>query len=212
MTNTSATGGFLSPAVVTPPQEDADLEAIVQALVVNITGLAGSLIFPRWQPTIPKQPAASVTWCAMSVNVTDGDINPTITHDGAANGGLGASTLCRTEELEVDASFYGPLGQTYAALPSRWFEYRSEPGSTEGAEYSLRGYQQVHACRRTRQPAMDQARRLDHQSSPHGLAYLRDRKRHKSSGHRHRRLWKRSGRSDSHISDLNRTIAIWRQA
>jgi hypothetical protein len=115
MPNDSSTGGFLVPSS-TSPAEDADLEDVVQPILVGITGLTGSLVRPRWQVDPPAQPSPVTNWCAFGVTRSQGDITGSVVHDGSGDGGLGASTEQRHETLEILASFYGPAGQGYASL------------------------------------------------------------------------------------------------
>jgi len=113
MANTSATGGFLTPADPLAPEQDIDLDKLFQATTAGITGLAGSLVRPRWQPGSPKQPEASVNWCAISAMLIDPDAGPAIIHNPASDG---ADGLIRHEDITVLASFYGPNGARYAAI------------------------------------------------------------------------------------------------
>lgn len=92
---------------------DDDLEDILQAVVVGITGLPGEMVRPRWQPKPPKQPEISQDWCAIGVMTTTPDNTPAVIHDGS---GDGSSTLRRHAGLDVLASFYGPNAGSYAAL------------------------------------------------------------------------------------------------
>lgn len=110
MANDSSTGGYLSPAVPAVPLEDGDLDAVLQQMVAGITGLAGSFVRPRWQPTVPKQPEAQVNWCAIGVTTMTSDDNPALVHDP-----ITGDTLIRHEEIALLASFYGPQGQRNAA-------------------------------------------------------------------------------------------------
>ena len=112
MTNTSATGGYIQPTSALP-LDDAALDTLLQALVVGITGLPGNLVRPRWQPVAPKQPDASVDWCAVGVMDYDAESNISITHDGT---GLGQSTSYQNETLDIQASFYGPTARGNASL------------------------------------------------------------------------------------------------
>lgn len=113
MANTSSTGGVLLPADAPAPAEDNELDAILQRLVANITGLPGNLVRPRWQPVMPQQPEPGVNWCAIGVMSQQGDGAPAITH---SSNGDGSSTLITHEEIETLASFYGPRRQFYASL------------------------------------------------------------------------------------------------
>jgi hypothetical protein len=97
------------------PIEDADLDAILQQVVTGVTGLPGSMVRPRWQPTPPKQPEPTVNWCAIGVIASTPDAFPYITHvSGAGITDPSADTFWRHELLEVLASFYGPQAKAYA--------------------------------------------------------------------------------------------------
>lgn len=114
--NTSATGGFIVPSSATPIDDDA-LDDALQAVVVGITGLSGSLVRPRWQLVPPQMPEITVNWCAIGViNETADQGLPTLIHDGADNGGLGSSTSYQQSQFEVMASFYGPNARSLARL------------------------------------------------------------------------------------------------
>ena len=114
MPNTSATGGYIQPASTAAPVADLDLDLVVQALVVGVTGLPGDRVRPRWQPTQPRMPDITVDWCAVGVTVTDTERGAAyVTHDGS---GDGHDDLVRHEQLEVLASLYGPSAARNAAL------------------------------------------------------------------------------------------------
>ena len=108
----SSTGGYLLPDMASPPLEDADLDAVLQGLVMGITALPGAMVRPRWQPVIPKQTAPSSNWCAIGITDVMPDANPYIEHDGVLGG---VDHYQRHETLDVLASFYGPAGMRYAA-------------------------------------------------------------------------------------------------
>lgn len=110
MTNTSATGGYLSP-IGSPADEDDALAALFQSACAGITGLSGDLVRPRWQVNPPKQPEPSTTWAAIGVTTTTPDFGPcTEASDMTA-------TASRHELIEVLCSFYGPGAQASA---TRW--------------------------------------------------------------------------------------------
>lgn len=113
MANDSSTGGYLSPAVATPPLEDDALTAIFQQMIVGITALPGNMVRPRWQPNPPKQPEPAINWCALGVAVQTPDDGPAIVHNGTGNG---SDTYIRHQEIAVLASFYGPNGKQNAQL------------------------------------------------------------------------------------------------
>jgi len=110
MANTSATGGYLSPTVETPPLSGDDLENLLQSVVAGISGVAAEYVRPRWQPVPPKQPEATVDWCALGVVDISAD-NPAIMHDGTVDG---SDDLWRHETLSVLCSFYGPDSMRHA--------------------------------------------------------------------------------------------------
>lgn len=111
MTNTSATGGYLSPETTPAPLEDADLGRFLQQVVVGITGLSGTFVRPRWQPGPPAQPKVDTDWCAIGVMSSTPDAGPYIRHDPA---GDGSDEVQRHTILEILASFYGPAGMSLA--------------------------------------------------------------------------------------------------
>jgi len=113
MPNTSATGGYLLPVSPGTPEQDLDLDVVMQSLVTGLTGLDGTLVRPRWQPTQPRMPDASTTWAAVGVTLITPDDNAVITHDGA---GSGRDGLVRHEDIEVLASFYGPQAGRLAGI------------------------------------------------------------------------------------------------
>ena len=112
MPNTSATGGYLSPTVDTPPLTGDDLENLIQSVVAGISGLPSSYVRPAWQPIPPRQPESTTDWCAVSVMSIEEDDGPNIAHDGS---GDGKDNLARHEVIQCLATFYGPNAMHYAA-------------------------------------------------------------------------------------------------
>lgn len=113
-TNTSATGGYLSPqGAGSFPPEDIDLDKVFQRAVVGVTAMPGDLVRPRWQPVTPKQPDPSVDWCAIGVTVRRVQDGPSIVHSPA---GDGSDTLSRHEDIDTAFTFYGPNAQKNAML------------------------------------------------------------------------------------------------
>lgn len=108
----SSVAGYLQPVGTAPP-EDTDLDSIFQQLAVGLTGLPGSLVRPRWQPTVPKQPEPNINWCAIGITGIEHDANSVEWHNPA---GEGSDTFMRHEEISVLCSFYGPNALNYAAI------------------------------------------------------------------------------------------------
>ncbi|USE78838.1 hypothetical protein [Cupriavidus gilardii] len=113
MANDSSTGGYLSPAVASPPLEDDALDDLLHDLVAGVTGLPGDMVRPRWQPTVPKQPEPSVNWCAIGVTVQTNDASPAIQHDPT---GDGSDVYQRHQDIELLCTFYGPAAKGYAQM------------------------------------------------------------------------------------------------
>lgn len=109
--NDSSTGGYLAPTVDAPPDEDNALDDLLHDMIAGVTGLPPSLVRPRWQPTVPKQPAPDENWCAFGVGDQQPDASPVIEHDGTDEGN---DTYIRHEGVEVACTFYGPLAKGYA--------------------------------------------------------------------------------------------------
>lgn len=117
MPNDSSTGGPLSPAVAPAPLEGQGLNRFIQQWIVGITGLAGNMVRPRWQPEPPDVPDAGDAWAAIGITARAADTFPAILHDPT---GDGADDLQRHETLAVLASFYdlgtNGLADLYASL------------------------------------------------------------------------------------------------
>lgn len=105
MSNDSSTGGFIPPASSPAPLADDALDALLQQLVVGVTGLPGNMVRPRWQQVVPKQPDPSTNWCAIGVTNISPDDYPSQIHSGTGNG---SDTQTDHESITVTASFYGP--------------------------------------------------------------------------------------------------------
>lgn len=110
MANDSSTGGYLAPASSPAPAEGQALEDFLQQVIVGITGLAGDLVRPRWQPTPPDMPKSGTDWCAYGITGFDAD-----TYQVDVQGSSSDDTQ-RHEVIELLTSFYGTDAQMYAAL------------------------------------------------------------------------------------------------
>lgn len=117
--NTSATGGFLA-EIPPPPITGRGMTLALQAAVVAITGLPGTLVRPRWQPMPPTQPPVEVTWCSIGITHIEAHDYPVITHDGTTQlvgaPGPGVDRLRRHMTQTVVATFYGPESEDVAGM------------------------------------------------------------------------------------------------
>lgn len=116
--NTSATGGFLAP--LTPaPDDDLVLDQFLQALIVGITGLPGTMVRARYVPlddvekATSRNPNQRDNWAAVGVMSMEPEGQPATIHDGT---GEGTSTQIQHMRLDVLASFYGPRSSALAEL------------------------------------------------------------------------------------------------
>jgi hypothetical protein len=103
MATSSQQSGYLRPT--TSPVYNDPLDDILQAAIVGITGIPGSLVRPRWQPEPPQQPSFDTNWCAFGIvrSVVDA-----FAYEGHDPAGEGTSSVDRDELLYVLHSFYGP--------------------------------------------------------------------------------------------------------
>lgn len=123
--NSSASGGYLVPAVSPTPLEDQALLRFFQGMIVGITSLPGTMVRPYWQTEPVDVPDAGVAWAAFKITKRPSDEYPFVGRNpyGADDG---ADHLQRHELLEILTSFYdtgvtgvgngGGMADTNAAL------------------------------------------------------------------------------------------------
>jgi hypothetical protein len=126
--NNSSTGGFLKPgAPAAPgPLEGVALLDFIQAWIVGLTGLDGTLVRPEGQPEPPNMPPAGTAWCSFRISDRDSDAFPWVGHNPTFLGDAwqpppnGMDLMQRNETLWLRCIFYdlGSTGQadSYAAL------------------------------------------------------------------------------------------------
>jgi hypothetical protein len=117
VTDDSSTGGFLQPAAAPAPLEGQQLLDYIQEWFVNICGLPGNMVRPRWQAEPPDITQAGNCWMAFGITNRPSDQYPYVYH---IPGGNGSDNLQRHEQLEILTSFYDTgstgLADQYAAL------------------------------------------------------------------------------------------------
>lgn len=109
MSNTSATGGYLTPT--SEPLQDVSLDQFLQVFVVGLCGLPGQLVRPRWQPEPPNLPAFGTDWVACGVHSTDRETFGYVKHFGD---GDGHEEVWQHEVVNFLCSFYGPNAWNFA--------------------------------------------------------------------------------------------------
>jgi hypothetical protein len=132
---------------------EAAVLVALQKLVMNLTGLPGTLVRPSWQPVPPAQPAVDVTWAAVGINRVDADDYPFIHHDGAVTlvgaPGPGADRMQRHYTYSILVTLYGPgssdlagtlsdamyVSQNYEPLRAAGFKLRESRTQARNAEF-----------------------------------------------------------------------------
>lgn len=113
MSNTSATGGALTPTLTPAPLEGEALLDFFHDWFVGITGVSGSLIRPRWQREPANIPDANTTWIAFGISNRKSD---TFAAEQHYPQGAGYNQIRRHQVLNVLLSFYGPDADNLAHL------------------------------------------------------------------------------------------------
>lgn len=114
MANDSSTGGYLDPAASPAPLQGQDFDRFMQQVVVNITGIAGQFVRPRWQPEPPNAPPNSTDWAAIGAIDFNADTFPSVSHVDTDSGGR--DVLFEQEEVAMLVSFFGPNAVRNAAV------------------------------------------------------------------------------------------------
>jgi hypothetical protein len=95
------------------------LIGVLQNMVSQLSGIAGMLVRPRWQPMPPTQPPVDTTWAAVGIIKTEADGFPYIAHDGATTlagqTNPGVDRMQRHSTITLMATFYGPQAEDAAA-------------------------------------------------------------------------------------------------
>jgi hypothetical protein len=99
---------------------DLPLRHLLQQLVSGIAGLAGNLVYPRWQPEPVNQPDFGVDWASVGVVGRTRDVFATVIHTTYPPDPLNpdvpvqvTDTVNRNEILSVLCSFYGPHSEQF---------------------------------------------------------------------------------------------------
>jgi hypothetical protein len=103
--NTSASGGYLTQTNA-PPNDGLELDLFLQAVVTGITGLPGNFVRQRYQPEPSEQPPQSTDWCAIGFTESDGDLSTYNYFESEGN--ITTYTVSSSDQITVDATFYGP--------------------------------------------------------------------------------------------------------
>lgn len=99
--------------------DDDPLFDFFHDLIAGITGMAGNVIIPRWQPEAPNIPDFNSSWCAFGITDYDADVFAAELHipnrldvnfilDQSRLDSAVMNELRRHEKVNCLASFYGP--------------------------------------------------------------------------------------------------------
>jgi hypothetical protein len=101
--NTSASGGYILPTGKPALPGNLNLTQFIQTVLVGISGLAGTLVVPMWQPEPPKQPDILTNWIGFGITNSVPDSNSFV---GTQPDG---STIAqRHEALSISLKIFGP--------------------------------------------------------------------------------------------------------
>lgn len=117
MSNTSASGGYLTPVTPSPFPSSLTMVQFLQTVLVGISGLDGTLVRPKWQANPPKQPDIGVNWMAFNIIATKPD---TYGYNYLDANNINQSK--RHEGLELQCSFYGPDCNSLAGIVADGFQ------------------------------------------------------------------------------------------
>ncbi len=119
MANDSSTGGYLVPTSTGGDLNDKALAQFLQQVVVNIAGLPGPLVRPRWQAEPPNIPDITVNWCSIGPGRRYRD---SYAYVRQSSGGNGSSTVIRNRLMDILCTFYGPGAEQNAEYLAQGFE------------------------------------------------------------------------------------------
>jgi|SRR5579872_2644308 len=110
------------PGYVTPVQTNGELNDVLlaqflQQLVVGLTSMTGTLVFPRWQLNPPNQPDATQDWAAIGCLKRPRDVFAAVIHSTDLNDFFNSTDMVyRNQILEILCSFYGPNAEKNSEL------------------------------------------------------------------------------------------------
>ncbi len=124
MPNDSSTGGYLAPSsrnyelsgFNVTDVDDKAFAVFLQGVVVGITGLAGSLVRPRWQVQPPVIPNFGTDWAAVGKGNVHFDPDAFIQHTPGEGETPGYSMQWRNAILDIIVSFYGQSRESNADI------------------------------------------------------------------------------------------------
>lgn len=137
MSNSSATGGYLTPTSTNGFPNNLTLDQFIQTILVGISGLQGDLVRPKWQENPPKQPGIKTNWIAFRTALITPD-----TYEFTGMDLSGNPFTQRYQNLSVQCSIYGPDAANVAGVLRDGFQIAQnrEAMNAVGLKFVNTGY------------------------------------------------------------------------
>ncbi len=128
MPNTSATGGSLQPSSTVGAQ-GLSFEDFLQQVLVQVSGLAGQYVRPRYQQKPPPQPPREADWLGFGITRRSRLVADRL-HIAT---GDGSESLEEHEEFDALISAYGPNADSIQSLIASNLEISQNRDALRGA-------------------------------------------------------------------------------
>ena len=110
MSNTSATGGYITPEGI-PPLNDQSLRRFLHSVIAGITGIQDDLVRQTWATNPGPIPSIDVDWVSYGITSQRPDNAP---YQEQTDNEF--SVMKRHEEIDIACIFYGPNNQSYSTI------------------------------------------------------------------------------------------------
>jgi hypothetical protein len=102
---------YLQPSFTQANPGNLTLTQFLQTVLTGVSGIKGTLVRPKWQPSPPQDPDITVDWLAFGIASIDPNFNAYI-----ATTPDNTTQYQRHQQLEVQVSVYGPEAQDTVGL------------------------------------------------------------------------------------------------